>query len=167
MATGAITPEQRAEVLKERIYVTFTSLAVVMALSSHADELTPGSAAVTLLIAVVGTLLAVFVADLVAHIAVHTALPDRAELAHMISVSTQALAVIVLPMIFVGLAGVGVWEVATALRASTIALIVSLVGIGYLAVRRVRLPLGQRLIVLFAEFVLGIAVVLLEPLAHG
>ena len=88
MARDASTPEQRAEVLKERIYVTFTSLAVVMALSSHADELTPGSAAVTLLIAVVGTLLAVFVADLVAHIAVHTALPDRAELAHMISVST-------------------------------------------------------------------------------
>ena len=54
-----------------------------------------------------------------------------------------------------------------ALRASTIALIVSLVGIGYLAVRRVRLPLGQRLIVLFAEFGLGIAVVLLELLAHG
>ena len=41
MARGASTPEQRAEVLKERIYVTFTSLAVVMALSSHADELTP------------------------------------------------------------------------------------------------------------------------------
>lgn len=53
------------------------------------------------------------------------------------------------------------------LRASTIALIVSLVGIGYLAVRRVRLPLGQRPIVLFAEFVLGIAVVLLELLAHS
>ena len=167
MARGGGTPEQRAEVLKERIYITFTSLAVVLALSSHADELTAGEAAVTLLIAVAGTLLAVFVADLVAHIAVHTALPDRAELAHMISVSTRALAVIVLPMIFVGLAGFGVWEVAAALRASTIALIVSLVGIGYLAVRRVRLPLGQRLIVLFAEFALGIAVVLLELLAHG
>jgi hypothetical protein len=166
MARGASTPEQRAEVLKERIYVTFTSLAVVMALSSHADELTPGAAAVTLLIAVGGTLLAVFVADLVAHIAVHTALPDRTELFHMISVSTRALAVIVLPMIFVGLAGAGVWGVGAALRASTIALIVSLVGIGYVAVRRVRLPLGQRLIVLFAEFGLGIAVVLLELLAH-
>lgn len=43
----------------------------------------------TLLIAVTGTLLADFVADLVAHIAVHTALPDRAELVHMISVSTR------------------------------------------------------------------------------
>ena len=91
MATGASTPAQRAEVLKERIYITFTSLAVVMALSAHADELTPGGAAVTLLIAVVGTLLAVFVADLVAYIAVHATVPDRAELGHMISVSTRAL----------------------------------------------------------------------------
>ena len=62
----------------------------------------------TLLIAAVGNLLAVFVADLVAHIAVHAALPDRAELVDVISVSSRALAVmIVLPMIFVGLAGVG------------------------------------------------------------
>jgi len=68
----------------------------------------------TLLIAAVGTLLAVFVADLVAHIAVHAALPDRAELADVISVSSRALAVIALPMIFVGLAGVGVWEMSAA-----------------------------------------------------
>ena len=84
-------PEQRAEVLKERIYITFTSLAVVLALASHADELQAGEAARTLLIAVIGTLLAVFVADLVAYITVHAVLPDRAELAHMASVSTRAL----------------------------------------------------------------------------
>ena len=52
-------------------------------------------------------------------------------------------------------------------EARGIALIISPAAIGYLAVRRVRLPLGQRLIVLFAEFGLGIAVVLLELLAHG
>jgi len=167
MARGEGTPEQRAAVLKERIYITFTSLAVVMALGSHADELTAGAAAVTLLIAVVGTLLAVFVADLVAFIAIHTTVPDRAELGHMASVSIRALGVVGLPMIFVGLAGLGVWEVARALRASTIALIISLVAIGYVAVRRVRLPLGQRLIVLFAEFGLGVAVVALELLAHA
>lgn len=111
-------------------------------------------------------MLAVFVADLVAHIAVHAQLPDRAELAHMVSVSTRALEVIVLPLIFVALSAVGFWDVPRALRASTIALIVSLIAIGYLAARRVPLRLGQRLIVLFAEFTLGIAVVLLEVLAH-
>ena len=158
--------QQRAEVLKERIYITFTSLAIVLALSSHAADLSPGSAATTLLIGVGGTLLAVFVADFVAHVAVHAQLPDRSELAHMVSVSTRALGVVVLPLIFVGLSAAGVWGVPKALRASTIVLIVSLVAIGYLAVRRVPLRLGQRLVVLFAEFGLGIAVVLLEVLAH-
>lgn len=167
MAEKTGTPEQRAEVLKERIYITFTSLAVVLAMASHAEDLTPGEAARTLLIAVVGTLLAVFVADLVAYIAVHATTPDRAELSHMASVSTRALGVVALPLAFLALAAIGQWEVTAALRASTIALIVSLVAIGYLAVRRVRLPLHQRLIVLFAEFGLGIVVVLLELLAHG
>lgn len=161
------TPQQRAEALKERIYITFTSLAVVMALASHADRLQAGEAARTLLIAVVGTLLAVFVADLVAHITVHGSVPDRAELAHMASVSTSALGVVVAPMILIGLAALGIWPVSAALRVATITLIVSLVVVGYLAARRVRLPLRQRLIVLFAEFGLGIAVVALELLAHS
>ena len=158
--------EQRAEVLKERIYITFTSLAIVLALSSHAAELSSGSIATTLLIGVGGTLLAVFVADLVAYIAVHAQLPHRAELSHMVSVSTRALGVVVLPLIFVGLAAVGVWDVPRALRASTVVLIASLVAIGYLAARRVTLRMPDRLVVLFAEFVLGLAVVLLEVLAH-
>jgi len=167
MADTTGTPEQRAEVLKERIYITFTSLAVVLAMGSHAEELSAGSAVRTLLIAVVGTLLAVFVADFIAHIAVHTTTPDRAELRHMVAVSTRALGVIVVPLLFLGLAALGRWQVTTALRASIIALTISLVAIGYLAVRRVRLPLRQRLIVLFAEFGLGVVVVLLEVLAHG
>ncbi|MBG0565516.1 hypothetical protein [Actinoplanes aureus] len=47
-----------------------------------------------------------------------------------------------------------------------LALVASLIVIGYLAVRRVRLPVWQKLIVLFAEFALGAAVVVLELLAH-
>src|SRR5690349_4688826 len=98
MTEPSVPPEHRAEVLKERIYITFPALAVVLALSSHAEDLHAGGAARTLLIAVVGTLLAVFVADLVAHITVHASLPDRAELGHMVSVSTRALGVVVAPM---------------------------------------------------------------------
>ena len=47
----------RAASLKERVYISFTSLAVVLALRSHADETTPAAAAVTLSIVVVGSLL--------------------------------------------------------------------------------------------------------------
>ncbi|WP_217617020.1 hypothetical protein [Cellulomonas sp. GbtcB1] len=162
----APTPEERADRLKERVYVTFAALAVVLTLRSHGD-VTAGVAATTLLITVGGTLLAVLLADVVSHIAVHAALPTAAEARHMVAVCTGALGVLVLPMIFVGIAATGSWTVEGALRASTIALVASLGVVGWLAVRRVSLPGWQKLLVLAAEVALGIAVVSLELLAHG
>lgn len=159
--------EVRAAQLKERVYVTFTSLAVVLALRAHASETSAGEAATTLAIAVVGTLLAVFVADFVSHIAIHETMPDRAQLRHMIGVTGSALGVLILPLVFLALAGLDVWTVDGALLAASIALIASLVAVGFFAIRRVRLPIGQRLVVLLAEAVLGLAVIGLELLAHG
>jgi hypothetical protein len=162
----APTPEERADRLKERVYVTFAALAVVLTLRSHGD-VTAGVAATTLLITVGGTLLAVLLADVVSHIAVHAALPTAAETRHMVAVCTGALGVLVLPMLFVGVAASGSWTVDGALRASTIALVASLGVVGWLAVRRVALPGWQKLLVLVAEVALGVAVVSLELLAHG
>ncbi len=55
---------ERAEHLMERIYLTFTALAVVIALRGH-EGATTGEALVTLLVTSVGTLLAVLVADVI------------------------------------------------------------------------------------------------------
>lgn len=162
-----LRPEQRAELLKERVYVTFTSLAVVLTLSTHADELHPGQAAFTLFVTVLGTLLAVFVADFTSHLAVHAHFPARDELRHMVRVSADALGVIVLPFLFMGLAALHVMTLPTALRVATITLLASLVAIGYLAIRRAKVTPLQRIVVLLAEFALGAAVVGLELLAHG
>ena len=82
------TASQRAASLKERVYISFTSLAVVLALRSHADETTPAAAAATLTIVVVGSLLGIFVADLLSHLTVHAKLPSGPELHHMVAVST-------------------------------------------------------------------------------
>ena len=146
--------------------MTFTSLAVVLALASRADELRPSSAALTLSITVVGTLLAVFVADLIAHILVHAQLPSRGELAHMIRVSSGSLGVLVLPLVFIGLAATGRWRLAGALRAGAIALTVTLVVIGYLAARRVRLPTRTGSSSCSRSSRLGVVVIALELLAH-
>jgi hypothetical protein len=159
--------EQRAEALKERVYVTFTSLAVILAMQTHSDGLTAGEVASTLAITVVGTLLAVFVADLVSHIAVHVTLPTGAELRAMIGITFGAFVAVILPLVFIGAAALDLWSVEASLRASSIALLASLVLIGYLAVRRVPMAWWQRLIVLGAEFVLGAAVIGIELLAHG
>ena len=160
-----LPPAELADHLKERVYITFSALGVVLALHSHGEE--AREAAVTLLVTVIGTLLAVFVADLVSHIAAHATLPDHSQVRYMLRVSFGALAALVIPFVFVGLAVADVWPIDRALRGASIALVVALVAIGFVAIRRVRLPRWQRLVVLFAEFVLGFAVVGLERLAHG
>lgn len=156
---------QRAARLKERVYVTFTALALVLALRLHEEA--AAEALVTLAIGVLGTLLAVFVADVVSHVAVHAALPDARELRNFAQTSFGALGVLVLPLVFLVLAVASFWEADTALRASSFALVSALVVIAFLAVRRVRLPAWQKLVVLFAEFILGVLVIALEFVAHG
>ncbi len=158
--------ERRAERLKERIYVTFAALATTLALQADVDHLGAGEAALTLTLAVAGTLLAVLVADLVSHVVVHEALPDASESRHMLAVVAGALPVLVLPLAFLGLSGLGVLPLAAAIGAALAVLVATLVVVGFLAVRRVRLPFGQRLLVLLAEAGLGLAVVGLEVLAH-
>lgn len=158
--------EQRGEQLKERVYITFTALAVVLALRAEAHEETAGHAGGTLAVAVVGTLLAVFVADYVAHITVHEALPTRSELRHMVVVVLGAAETLVIPLLIIGLAALHVLTLEVALTTCTVVLVVTLVAVSYLAVRRLRLPILQRILVLLAEFVLSLIVVGLELLAH-
>ncbi|WP_432479429.1 hypothetical protein [Nocardioides sp. GXQ0305] len=164
-APGPQELQEQADQLKERVYVTFTALAVVLALRGHEVE---AARALSLLgITVLGTVLAVFTADVVSHIAVHAQVPHRAALRHMVRVSFGALGAVALPFGFLLLAALEVWEVAVALRASSIALVAALVAIGYLAARRARLSAVQRAVVLLAEFLLGVAVIGLELLAHA
>ena len=156
----------RAAHLKERIYLTFAALAVVITLSSHGHA-TAGQSATTLIVTVLGTLLAVFTADLVSHLVVHGCLFTRAELRHAVGSSFGALSTVVLPFIFLGVAALEVWSTEAALRASAIALLASLIVIGWVAVRRIPLTWFQRLIALGAEAALGLAVIGLQVLAHG
>jgi len=163
---AAVSPRERAERLRERIYVTFTSLAVVLALGVHPEDTSPGRAAATLVIVVLGTLLAVFVADFIAHLTVHGVLPNPREFRHMIAVTTGSLTVIAVPLALVAAAALGLLRLSTALTASAIVLVVTLVLVGYLAVRRFAIPRWHRFVILFAEALLGLAVIALELLAH-
>lgn len=156
---------KRAGRLKERIYISFTALAVVITLASH-GHVSAGEAAVTLLVTVVGTLLAVFAADMISHIVVHGSLFTGEELREAVGTSFGALFGVALPFILLGLAALGWWEVQTALYASAVALLAALVIIGWVAVRRVPLTWYQRLIVLGGEAALGLAVIGLKLLAH-
>ncbi|MDR6508543.1 hypothetical protein [Arthrobacter oryzae] len=69
--------QQRSEALRERVYVTFTALAVTVALERDAGPSTVAGAALTLLLTVLGTLLAVFVPDVIAYMVRDSSLPSR------------------------------------------------------------------------------------------
>jgi hypothetical protein len=157
---------ERAEALKERIYLTFAALAVVLALNLH-DTLDAGVAIRTLLVTVLGTLLAVLVADVLSHMVVHERGMTRREWRAALVSSFGAMGAVGLPFAFLLAALFGWWETPTALTASTIALIAALVVIGFAAVRSIPMSWGQRLVALGAEAALGLAVVGLQLLAKG
>jgi hypothetical protein len=166
--SGALDVEKRrarAEHLKERIYITFAALAVVLALNSHPTE--AAKALLTMVVTVLGATLALFVADLISHLVVQERMFDREELRHSASTSFGALSVVFLPVVFLLLALFEVWTTDAALTASAYALIASLVVIGLAATRKVPMTWWQRLIALGAEAALGLAVIGLQVLAKA
>jgi hypothetical protein len=159
------TRQTRADRLKERIYVTFAALAVTVTLTAH-GHVTATEAAGSLLVTVLGTLFAVFTADLISHLLVHQRFMTAHELRHAAATTFSAFGAIVLPLIFLAVAMTGAWSTDAALLASAVALLLALVAGGYLAVRRIRLPWWQRLLTLGCEAVLGAVVIVLQLLAH-
>lgn len=165
-APDALTRETIAVRLRERVYVTFASLAVVLTLNAHAEELGAGTAALSLLISALGTVVAAYAADLISHVVVHGDLPDREEGRGMRGASLGAITVIGLPLAALGLAALGLWSVGTALVIGAGVLVATLGLVTWLGVRRAeRLSLGQKVLALAGLTVLGLVVVGLKLLA--
>ncbi|MDQ6526793.1 hypothetical protein RB608_24435 [Nocardioides sp. LHD-245] len=163
--------EHSAEVtairLHERIYVTFTSLAVILTLGLHADGLGAGEAALTLVVSALGTVLAAYAADLMSHVVVRGGFPSDAEGRTMRGASIGALSVTVPPLLAIGLAGLDLYRVETALHVATAILVGTLGLVAWLGVRRAHgLAPAQRLVALGAMVLLGVVVVGLKLLAH-
>jgi len=165
-APDELTRETIAVRLRERIYVTFASLAVVLTLTAHAEDLAAGTAALSLLISALGTVVAAYAADLISHIVVHGDMPDREEGRGMRSASLGAITVIGLPLAALGLAALGLWTVGTALTIGAGVLVATLGLVTWLGVRRAdRLRLVQKVLALAGLTVLGLVVVGLKLLA--
>lgn len=155
----------RAAALKERIYLSFTSLAVLLTMAAHSEQ-SAMYTATTLFITAVGTLLTIFVADVLSHLVAHERFMTRAELRHATVTSLNAIGAIVLPLLFLGLAALDVWATGTAITAGIVALLFTLVVICWIAIRRIPLTWWQRAIALTAEAVLSLIVVGLKLLSH-
>lgn len=160
-----ISRRAQGDRLKERIYLAFVALAVVLALGSH--EVTASEALTTLVVTTLGTLLAVLVADVIAHMIMTERAMTRGEFGHAVFASFGALSAVAVPVLALLIALIGWWSTTIALRISAAGLILSLVVIGYAGIRRVPMTWWQRLLALGAEAVVGLAVVGLQTLAHG
>ncbi len=150
---------------KERVYATFTGLAIVLVLAGNDAE--PAHALLALVFGVLGITVAGFVSDVVTQLAVHRRLPHGRELRILVQIALGALGTAVTPVILLALAWFGAIPAAVALRTAIIVYIVTLAVIGWFAVRRSRLPWWQQLLALGLLVALGLAVVALQTLAHA
>lgn len=163
---GRATSRQQAESIKEAIYLTFTMLAVAIALISH-GEVEPVDALWTLGVTALAMAVAVLAADVLAHLVVHDVLMDRAELSHATRASIGALVTFVGPAIILGLGVIEVLPPEASLWGVVLALSVTLVATAGLAVRGTRLRWWQRVVAVATIASLAMGVVMLELLAHG
>ncbi len=154
------------EYFKERVYATFTGLAIVLVVTAN-DAHDAGHAALALLLGVVGITAAGFVSAVISHLAVHRDFPGHADLAVQWRIAGGALGTLVTPMFLLALAWLGVLSLPVALRAALVVYIVTLAVIGWFAVRRSRLDLWKQLLALTILVTLGLVVVLLQTLAHS
>jgi hypothetical protein len=152
--------------LKERIYVTFIGLAVLLALSGHGDT-DPIAAVASLVIAAVGAGLAGLISEIVAHLAVKGSLPDAAEMRFLVRVSAGALATVILPVVILLVAVTGVITVQLALTIAVWVMAITLGAIGYIAVFRADLAWWKKLAVFGGLLLFGLIVVGVQLLAHG
>ncbi|MDR5700556.1 hypothetical protein [Agromyces aerolatus] len=158
--------DERAEALKERVYATFTGLAIVLVQWGNVEHLDASRATYALLIGIVGITVAGFAADVIAHMSVHAAFPTGAELGRMLRIAGSALASAFVPVVLLVLAWAEVLELEGALRTASIVYLATLAVIGYFAVRRTRLGWWQQLVALAILVALGLLVIVLQQLAH-
>jgi len=159
--------QERAEALKERVYATFTGLAIVLVQINNVEHITATRATLTLLVGIVAISAVGFVAEVIAHLSVHQAFPDGGELGRMARVSGSAIASAGVPLVLLLLAVLGVFQLDGALRAASIVYLVTLGLIGWFAVRRTRVAWWKQLVALGILLALGAGVILLQQLAHG
>lgn len=155
----------RAHTIKERVYLTFAALAVVIGALSY-DHATPREIAITLALTVTGILLALFIAEVIERFVEFEALPTRAQVLEILSVTYGSLGAVVVPFALLAAAAFRDKEVHSALRWSIVWLVASLAVTSYLAVRKLSVTPLQKSVVLGTETALALLVLVIKLLAH-
>lgn len=141
------------------------TLTVLLALNAHG--IGAWESLVTLLITVMGTVLAVLLADVLSHAVVFERWMTRVEFERAVQLSLGSATSAVVPMALLIGAGLGWWSADAALSVSLVALVVAMLAIGYLPVRRGCLSRWQRALAIGGEAALAMVIIGLKLLAHA
>jgi len=155
----------RIRALQERIYATFTGLAIVVAVDATGDG-GAWQAFLTVLVGIIGISAAGFLAEVVAYEVGHRRLPSGAEVREMASIAGSALASASIPLIVIALSGFGLLGLELALRLAMAVYAATLVAIFLLAARSTGLRPVQRILSSAMFLVLALLVVGVLFFAH-
>ncbi|MFG6475828.1 hypothetical protein ACFXP7_05520 [Microbacterium sp. P06] len=163
---SGIDPADIAAYFKERVYATFTGLAIVLvaATSEHPEA---DHAFFALILGVIGITAAGFVSEIISHLSVHQEFPDRAGFVLALRIAGGAMGTVLVPGVILVLAWIDVFPLDGALIACVVVFIMTLAVIGWFAVRRSRLPWWQQLLALVILLALGLLVIGLQTIAHS
>ncbi|SFR68546.1 hypothetical protein SAMN05428970_0452 [Agromyces sp. CF514] len=163
-----VRPEQvRGEALKERVYATFTGLAIVLVQLQNVDHLVAGRTAAELAVGILAISAAGLAADVISFVSVHSRFPRAHEVRVMLRIAASAIASAGVPVLLLLLAAFGVMELEPALRLGSLVYLVTLGVIAYLGVRRTNAPWWKQLAALAILMAVGLSVILIQLAAHG
>ena len=140
------------------------SVMVVFAIGAISSS--AGEAAGALAVAVVGLALAGFFADYTAHTAAYGAVPDRAQLSHLLGVAGQALSAGVIPLGLIILASLEVLSLRHALELGIASEVIFVGLITWSATSRTKMSQSKRASFIGAEMVVGLLVLAFKVFAQ-
>lgn len=161
-----VRPDIVVKYFKERVYATFTGLAIVLVVAA-ADEPDAAHMLTALALGVLGIVAAGFVSDAIAHLAVHRVPPSRREWFLLVRIAARGLSTAVVPVLVLAGALVGLYPEGAAVVVVCGIYVVTLAVTGWLAVRRSRLSWRAQLLVLAVLLAFGLAVIGIQALAHA
>lgn len=160
-----VRQDAAADQLKERVYATFTGLAVVLILVVEADHLTPGQAMLRLGASVVAICTAGFISDVIAHASVTGQTARGWELRSMFTAALGGVVTVLVPLL-IAVGSLLTWySLEAALYATVVVYVLTLVIIVHNAVRRTSLSWGAQAAALGAILLVGALFIALELLA--
>lgn len=156
---------QQAQAVKERIYASFTGLAILATLLIG-EHPSPSAAFYTLLAGIGGISIAGFVADVIAHQVTHEGSPESHQFRTMLRIAGGAFASASIPLLALAIAWIGLISPRYGIQIGMGLYFFTLTAVVLLAARRTRLGWRQQLVALISLTTLAAIVLVILVLAH-